>query len=302
MIHFQPGMVLLGMLVGNCGFWLFLFNRLNGAGFPRRFTKRTEKLLVALCFVLPALIGLMEWQELISWLSSSRWWPAESTLIKFWGAWCLASGAVLGSLWVESRRWLIPPRNLLNSQANYFRIGRELTQGSTLDPLTTALSRLPGNQITHLEVTRKTLQIPRFVEGIEGFKIGHLSDIHFSGQFRMEHYQRVIDEFLQLEPDLIVLTGDIIDYDRYLPWLEPVLGRLAAPLGCTFLLGNHDRRLNDVQALLASLRDLGHFDIGSTDQMIELGSTSLWLTANEQPWFEPSGNRFGARFIRGNCE
>ncbi len=286
MLPWRPWIIVLIALIGNCGFWLFLFNRLNAIGWNRTLTKRLEKTIVATCFLIPAVLVTVEYPALLNWFREARWWPAEAPAFAVWAAWCLASCVVLGTLWLESRRWLIPPPQLLASRGQLHSIGANLSGGSTLDRWTGLLARFPGNQITHLEVTRKELQLPRAVEGIDGFKLGHLSDIHFSGQFRREHYQSVMDHFLALEPDLIVLTGDIIDFDRYLDWIPDILGRLQAPLGCTFLLGNHDLRLKQVSPLLEQMRRLQHVDVGCQNQTLHWGGVEIEISGNEQPWFE----------------
>ena len=121
---------------------------------------------------------------------------------------------------------------------------------------------LPGNHITQLELTHKDVELPRTIPGIDGLKIGHLSDIHLTGKICQSYYQFAIERLLEAKPDLIVIAGDIIDYERCLPWIEPLLGRLRAPLGCCFVLGNHDRRLKNVAPLLDQLSALCHFDLG----------------------------------------
>jgi predicted MPP superfamily phosphohydrolase len=198
----------------------------------------------------------------------------------------VASVLVLGPLWLESRFWLLPPQHLRSTATEYHRINRELKGRSTGDRTTKFLSVLPGNQICDLEVTRKELELPRPIPGLDGFKLGHLSDLHFTGQYSLEHYHRVLDRFLELQPDLIVLTGDIIDYPEYIQWIEPLLGRLSAPLGCTYLLGNHDLRLPSIQPLLAEMAKLGHCDIGAQDQLVQHGEVRIQITGNERPWFE----------------
>ncbi len=287
MVSPQPWITLSCMLLGNCGFWLFCFNRINATGLLRSRTKRIEKLFIAACFLIPLAIALFEWDALTSWLSSSGWWPPPRTWLCWWGACSVASAVALGSLWLESRLWMIAPPQLIGSTSQHYHVSRQIEGGSPADKLTRFLESLPGNQITELEVTCKELSLTRPIARIDGLKIGHLSDLHFTGQYRPEHYHFVIDRLLELAPDLIVITGDIIDYDKCLPWIEPLLGKLKAPLGCTYLLGNHDRRLKNLQQMLSSMNSLGHHDLGVSDQTIVLGGGSrISLTGNESPWFE----------------
>ncbi len=46
--------------------------------------------------------------------------------------------------------------------------------------------------------------------------ICHLSDFHFSRYFKPQRINRVIRSIMDIAPDLIVFTGDLIDnYEKY---------------------------------------------------------------------------------------
>src|SRR5690606_17984488 len=158
--------------------------RVNATGMPRRQTKFFEKLCIALCFALPATLLWLEWQAITTWLfSSDRWLPAGARWFTAYSVFCVLSGIVLGAFWIESRFWLIPPRHLVRVEAQRYDVDRLGPGGTPADRLTGFLNRLPGNQIGQLEVTRKQLVVPRAVAGLDGFKIGHISDLHFTGQY-----------------------------------------------------------------------------------------------------------------------
>ncbi len=74
-------------------------------------------------------------------------------------------------------------------------------------------------------------------------KVLHMTDLHF-GKFIFEREVRAWVNAANLEkPDLIVITGDIIDHamnDKKLESLALELGKLKAPLGVFATLGNHD--------------------------------------------------------------
>ena len=194
---------------------------------------------------------------------------------------------MLGPGWLESRRWIWPPPQLLHKQAERYKVAEHIDGRSTGNWSAALLNRIPGNEFTQLEVNRKQLQLGRKLPTIDGLKIAHISDLHFTGQLTPEHYHFIIDRVLELDADLIVITGDIIDYAKCLTWVEPILGRLTAPLGCTFLLGNHDKRIADVSELTNRLRHIGHFDLGVADQYLQTAQGGhIYLTGNERPWFE----------------
>jgi predicted MPP superfamily phosphohydrolase len=75
-------------------------------------------------------------------------------------------------------------------------------------------------------------------------KIAHLSDLHLYGGRsvkRAEWIKRTIDKTLAKEkPDLILITGDLIDNNSGIPLLDRVLTNVRAPHGVFAVLGNHD--------------------------------------------------------------
>ena len=288
MLDPQPWLIGLAILGGHFGFWLLLFNRFNATGLARYVIKRIEKLIVLLSLVIPILVCTVAWKPLSDWfVAGDRWWPTGSPLFTAWGSFSLVAATILGPLWLFSRRHLIPPTHLLDQRTQHHDVARACNQQLIIDKKFRACARLPFNQITQLEVTEKELCLPRHVSGIDGLKIGHISDIHLTGKISQDYYRFTFDRLLEGKPDLIVIAGDIIDYDRCLPWIQPLLGQLQAPLGCSYVLGNHDRRLSNIAPLVAQLQQLGFHDLGQSDQHIQLPSgASLWLTGNELPWFQ----------------
>ncbi len=287
MIDLAPVVTALFVLIGNCGFWLACFNRVNSTGMPRRWTKRSEKLLVSLCFSIPMLVFWLDAIPLWHWLTQTHdWWPQGARWFDSWGKFSLVCLAILGPVWLESRRWILPPANLMSKQGEHFHVCQHVDSPLTGTRFTAFLDRLPGNEITQLEVNRKQLMLPRPVAGVDGLKIAHISDLHFTGQLTREFYRFMVDRLLDLRPDLIAITGDIIDYRSCLPWIAPLLGRLQAPLGCIYLLGNHDKRLGDhLLELTSLLQSLGHIDVGLRDHYIKLPSGgSIAIEGNELPW------------------
>jgi uncharacterized protein len=283
-----PWLILAAVLVGHFGFWLFWFNRLNATGLPRPLIKRLEKVLILLAMVIPLAVYFSHPAQINQWLfKTNDWWPTDSLWFNLWSYPSLMTLFLIGPQWLHSRLGLRPPKFLVDEGIKNIDVAEEVDEPLVIEPKFRICSRLPGNQLTHLTVTTKVLELPRVEEGVLGFRIGHLSDIHLTGKIAKTYYQFAIERLLAEEPQLIVISGDIIDYDRCLDWIEPVLGRLTAPHGCCFVLGNHDRRLRDIDGLVARLVGLGFHDLGQSDLRIEtpLGG-SIHLMGNERPWFE----------------
>lgn len=72
----------------------------------------------------------------------------------------------------------------------------------------------------------------------ESFTILHLSDIHFTGTIGLKHY--FFQRLSMLNPDLIVITGDVIDNDEGIDSAARYLSGLRARYGTFLVLGNHD--------------------------------------------------------------
>lgn len=287
MLDLKPFLVLAVILGGHFGFWLMLFNRINATGLDRRLIKRIEKGFILAALVIPVLVWINASQSIESWLfTGGQWWPASSWWFSVWGVLSLVTAFIAGPLWLLSRRHLIPPMHLVKETSQRFDVASSFAESLLLDGKFKSCAKLPFNQITELDVTYKELALPRAAEGFDGLKIGHLSDIHLTGKISLDYYHFAIDRLLEGAPDLIVIAGDIIDYQRCLPWIQPLFERLQAPLGCSYVLGNHDRRLGDVTPLVWLLQQAGLHDLGKSDQCIRLGNGSkLWLAGNEMPWF-----------------
>ncbi len=79
-------------------------------------------------------------------------------------------------------------------------------------------------------------------EAFDGYRIVHISDLHLDGwEGHQEKLQEIIDSINDLNPDLIVFTGDLVSLsqDELLPFAKQ-LGQLKAKDGVYSIMGNHD--------------------------------------------------------------
>jgi predicted MPP superfamily phosphohydrolase len=147
------------------------------------------------------------------------------------------------------------------------------------------MAHFPHNQICHLAVPVKTLRLDRLPPALDGLSIVQLSDLHFTGQLTLDYYQFVVDRANELAGDMIVITGDIIDRAACLDWIPAALGRLRARHGVYFVLGNHDKRLRDINGLRKTLVRAGLTDVGGRMITLDIDGCELHLAGNELPWF-----------------
>lgn len=90
-------------------------------------------------------------------------------------------------------------------------------------------------------VKRVDIDLLKFPKSMDGFKIVQISDLHIGPILKRDWLSMVIDQVEKLQPDLIAITGDLVEsYLKYLKKdLEP-LSRLKAKYGVYFVTGNHE--------------------------------------------------------------
>ena len=92
-----------------------------------------------------------------------------------------------------------------------------------------------------LQVERVPLPIVGLSRQLAGIRIVQLSDFHMSPPASRPLLQHAVTIANQLEPDIIVLTGDYVSkHGGYIFELTPMLAQLQAKLGVYAILGNHD--------------------------------------------------------------
>lgn len=76
---------------------------------------------------------------------------------------------------------------------------------------------------------------------LKGFKVVQLSDVHLGIISRESWLEKVVEKINSLEPDLIVITGDLIDRDiNGMGKLPKILKRLNSRYGVFAVTGNHE--------------------------------------------------------------
>lgn len=90
-------------------------------------------------------------------------------------------------------------------------------------------------------VRKIDLSFPNLSPSLDGYRIVQISDLHASYCMRRERTQGIVDAANALLPDLICLTGDLVDGppDKVASFLEPIRG-LQAKDGVYAVTGNHE--------------------------------------------------------------
>ena len=108
------------------------------------------------------------------------------------------------------------------------------------------------------EVTQHPMQLAKLRSPV---KLVQLSDLHLGAQLEPVSVRNWVDACLAESPDLIVITGDVLDYTARGLEAESLRGlsRLEAPLGVWAVWGNQDyiRAMSELKALRERLESYG---------------------------------------------
>jgi len=96
-------------------------------------------------------------------------------------------------------------------------------------------------QKTQVKIQKIDLQFKKLPSSFEGFKIVQISDLHLGTFKNTNAYENYIEIIKELSPDMLVMTGDMINVsDKELEPYYALFNSIHAPYGKFSILGNHD--------------------------------------------------------------
>jgi len=236
-------------LIGDARIFLFVLNRIVFGG--HREEKNPTWLLYA---ILPLLLGLTllfwplhRWiRVLASYDFVERITPDTiermvwSLMLAKIGASWLFIAAGVGAYWIVDRI-----RILLQGEpavAGVRTLPSEVVKLRKAHiPFAWLRSLGAHNDIYDIEVTRHEVFIENLPLSFEGYRIAFLTDTHVASFMRRGLYREAVAQTLRFDPDLILLGGDYVTWERHIPLMaEVLLTDLAARDGVWAVLGNHD--------------------------------------------------------------
>lgn len=101
-----------------------------------------------------------------------------------------------------------------------------------------------------ITVKEQKITINNWPDNFNGFKIVHISDIHYGRMFDDESFQKLIDSINEQKPDIVVLTGDLIDKDTKMTTnmankISKLLNKINATTGKYAINGNNDLNFDE---------------------------------------------------------
>ncbi|MDR1628724.1 MAG: metallophosphoesterase [Oscillospiraceae bacterium] len=129
----------------------------------------------------------------------------------------------------------------------------------------------------YLQSSSMELPFERLPKSFDGFKIVQLADLHGRGRYGKNN-ARLIAEVKEEEPDIVVMSGDMLDdKDKTDDVLLSLAGQLAEDYPVYYVVGNHELRFTKArrEAMLEKLRDVGVTVLDNQKVSLQKGGDSI---------------------------
>lgn len=138
---------------------------------------------------------------------------------------------------------------------------------------------------TALELNTYTISSDILPEAFDGYRIAHISDLH-NAEMGKDN-EKLLDMLRETEPDIIAITGDIIDsrntnIDIALQFTKAAME--IAP--CYYVTGNHEARISKYDELKAGMEAAGVVVLEDEKTKISLEGGEITLIGVNDPSYQ----------------
>lgn len=273
--------------LGHACFLLVLLNMAYSRPWDKEFRKLFRLFIGAWIFLGPPVY--LAFRE----ASFERVWAnfgvtIQDTLLAVYLVVCFAT-ALIGLPFVTIQRaWRKPPAKLIAEKTASVDVAKELGFRPIGDGKGRALTKLSFNRIFHCDFTTLTIADPNLPAEWDGLTVLQISDLHFIGTPAKEYFDYVIQRCMaDGVPDIVAVTGDIVDTKKHHRWIIPILGKLKWKEAAFAILGNHDWWQDDgrIRRRLAKLK---MEVLGNSWTTATIRGLPMVVAGNECPWFTPA--------------
>lgn len=119
----------------------------------------------------------------------------------------------------------------------------------------------------------------KITDNFHGLKVVHISDIHYGTTIHKKELEGVVNKINFLKPDIVVLTGDLLDKDIELPKnydkeLIETLSKIETTIGKYAISGNHDYKFKNFNTII---EESGFININDNFDQIYKGENNYIL-------------------------
>jgi len=270
--------------VGHAALWLVALNVLYSRPIHRDILNGIRLIVGLIVFSFPAAIAVFLHWGVIDLAANERRAPF---MLQAYLAICLVMCLIVIPLFTAIR--LLRPKRpcVIGERSEIVDVATQFGRKPVGDGKRRWMAKLPRNQIFQIEYSELTLRLPRLPAAWDGLTLLHLTDLHLTGTPDRTFYEFALDRCMANgAPDILAITGDLVDTDANHRWLLPLLSRLRWNEAAFAILGNHDYWYRP-ERIRRRLARLGMTVLGNSWRSLTLRGESLVVVGNEEPWFRP---------------
>lgn len=131
-----------------------------------------------------------------------------------------------------------------------------------------------------ITVNEQKITIKNLPDNFNGFKIVHISDLHYGRVFEIKSLQKLVNSINEQKPDIVVLTGDLIDKDTKMTTntanqISELLNKINANVGKYAINGNNDLNFDEWTNIISNG---GFKDLNNTyDTIYKDGYSNIFI-------------------------
>jgi uncharacterized protein len=205
--------------------------------------KKKQRLMLLLTLLLMTL--MMVWGETVRRI----WGISEFSLPgQIWLGILAISFTVMSLNLILRVLSLLAPRIIIKQYCHELlsRLFRHLTTLSIVLVILLSAIALRNNYLPAI-VQHHSIYSDKITPNTEGLKVVLVSEFHFMNNTSIDRLNRIISQINQLDPDMVIIAGDLIDDNISRIWhLAPFFRNINAKYGKYVIPGNHDY-YNDLQ-------------------------------------------------------
>lgn len=138
------------------------------------------------------------------------------------------------------------------------------------------------NDVYDIEITKHEVFIDDLPPAFDGYRIAFLTDTHVASFMRRGFYREAVARTMAFDPDLVLLGGDFVSFERHIPLMaEVLLTGLSARDGVYAVPGNHDYWA-DVDKVIAAMTARGVEFIVNRSIVITRSGASIALAGIDE--------------------
>ncbi len=246
-------------------------------GVPFRADPKLTKVRIVL---LSSFLGIAGWFFLLARSTPVVNWPPIGLLYLVS---CLLT-ATVGLPVVTVARWLRKiPKGITGVDREIDLSARVPDQALSGAGLNRFWRLVPANEAFRPRYREWEVPIRNLPTDLHGLSILHLTDLHLCPSYGDEFYEAIFEFSQDIDADLVLFTGDMIDDCSYLDRVEGLFGKLEGRVGNYAILGNHDYAF-DTEPMKKSLRTAGFEFIEGRWTQVEIEGVRVSIGGHAGPW------------------